>query len=78
MPSAHSQEVQDSSASIEVWMTFYTIPQYLGLLRAKDVDFLQENNRVVVNDDLMEDLIRVNGIALNSKTSGSVDQSMPV
>lgn len=35
------------------------MPQYLGLFRAKDVEFFSETTKLLVNDDLMEDLIRV-------------------
>jgi len=31
----------------------------MGLLRAKDAEFLQEKSELVLNDDLMEDLKRV-------------------
>jgi hypothetical protein len=44
---------------VEIWLTFFTIPQYTGLFRAKDIDFIQNETKVMVNDDKMEDLIRV-------------------
>lgn len=61
-----SKEDITSNASVEIWVTFFTTPQYVGLLRAKDADFLQEQSDLVLNDDLMEDLIRVCSIAEGS------------
>jgi hypothetical protein len=46
----------ESKAKIEVHFTYYLIPKYQGLLRAKDVDFFSETTELLVNDDLQEDL----------------------
>ena len=52
-------EKRDSYASVEIWVTFFTQPEYLGLLESENVDSLHDVSQILVNDDLMEDLIRV-------------------
>ncbi|CDW82921.1 UNKNOWN [Stylonychia lemnae] len=53
-------DVRDIQSSIEIYFSFYTIPQYIGLIRDQDLDFLcQEKDEILVNDDDHEDLIRV-------------------
>ena len=62
-PASKANELDLSSkASVEIWITFLTTPQYVGLLRAKDADFLEEKSELVLNNDLMEDLIRISAL----------------
>ena len=51
-------------------MTFFTQPEYLGLLESENVDSLHDVSQILVNDDLMEDLIRV---CKSSQQTGSAD-----
>ena len=51
---------EDSLAGVDLCFRFYTVPQYVGLIQSKSVDFFRdEREDILVNDDLQEDLLRV-------------------
>lgn len=59
-----SRELQDHKetySAVEIYFSFYTIPQYVGIIRDQDIDYLCNENQdeILVNDDDHEDLIRV-------------------
>jgi hypothetical protein len=63
---AGSPSHRDAQSAVEVCFSFYTIPQYVGLVRDQDVDYLSyDQEEILVNDDDHEDLIRVTRLINN-------------
>ena len=68
---ASEVDLKNAESAVEIYFSFYTIPQTVGLIRDQEVDFLcYEQDEILVNDDDHEDLIRV------TKLNGQIyDQS---
>ena len=52
--------MEEIESSVDILFSFYTIPEYVGLIRDKDMDFLcLDKDDILINNDDCEDLVKV-------------------
>lgn len=51
---------EDNEASVELLYSFYTLPEYVGLIKDSDMDFLcLDKDEILINNDDHDDLLKL-------------------